>query len=762
MIPSSLGRIVAYIDSNTIGMEKGLRNASRMLDGFGNRLRSSGIGSIMIGGAIALPMVGATKVFAAFDDQMRLTKAVTGSTGKEFDNLTQKAKYLGRTTSYTASQVAGSMVELGRAGFKSKEIENAIGPLLNMARATGTDLSQAALIASGTLRAFEMETSQASRVADIMTAAANGSAQTLTDLGESMKYVAPVAKEFGMDLVDTSKALATLANFSIKGSMAGTSLRMSMLRLSKTSVQKKLKGIGVEVTNATGDMRNLVDILQDVHKNLQGMGQGEQLGFMSDIFGARAVSAGLKLSKANFAEMNAAIENSAGVAEKTAKEMDAGIGGSLRMLWSAAEGATIAIGEGLAPTISSLAKKIIKALGPITEFIEKNVKLIVIIAAVGAGFMTLGVVLLTTSLILKGLAVVVGAVALAFKLLLSVVVAIKVVVMALLSPLGLVLAILTAIVYATTADIKAIGWLGDKFQSLKKRFEASFGAIAKALASGDIGLAAKIMWLQLKLEWVRGVGYLESIWADFALGFTSLFSLLKRDVLDIWAGVSYGLKNLWDRFRRAHQKEVEQWANWFAKRMMDIKGLMDEDFDVEFAKLQIDKQSLMQLKKITSEYNKNIKANQIVFDKELANNEARWLNEAQKMVGKNNRIKKEIENAIKKAQADWMEAVKKASAIVIDVDDGVKFDIDQALKKVNELISKPRKSFADTHKREYQLSAAAEKGTAEAYSIITKREDKKFAADTADNTKKIAINTEKANDLLNIIQKPKIINLGLV
>ena len=91
---------------------------------------------------------GLTRAFSAFDDQMRLTAAVSGATGKQLESMTELAKKFGRETSFTAAQVAAGMTALGRMGFNPKEIENAIQPMMNLSRATGTDLASAAEIAS--------------------------------------------------------------------------------------------------------------------------------------------------------------------------------------------------------------------------------------------------------------------------------------------------------------------------------------------------------------------------------------------------------------------------------------------------------------------------------------------------------------------------------------------------------------------------------------------------------------------------------------
>ncbi len=178
---------------------RGLRLAESRLRAFGQKASQIGKRMLLFSGAIATPLAFASRTFAGFEDQMKSVQAVTGAVGDQFDRLYNQAKRFGRTTSFTAAQVAGGMLSLGRAGFNPAEIEAATAGVLNLARATGTDLAAAADIAAGTLRAFSLEADQMGRVTDVLVATANNSAQTMEDLGESMKYAAPIAEEYGLE-----------------------------------------------------------------------------------------------------------------------------------------------------------------------------------------------------------------------------------------------------------------------------------------------------------------------------------------------------------------------------------------------------------------------------------------------------------------------------------------------------------------------------------------------------------------------------------
>ena len=149
----------AYVEvtAETSRLRRNLKNAQAELQNFGRSCTAIGKDMLTLSGALALPMGLAVKGFAEFDDQMRLVKAVTKSTAAEFESLTAVAARLGRETSFTAKQVADGMVSLGRMGFSPKEIEQAIQPTLDLARATGTELGEAADIAANSMRIFGIE-----------------------------------------------------------------------------------------------------------------------------------------------------------------------------------------------------------------------------------------------------------------------------------------------------------------------------------------------------------------------------------------------------------------------------------------------------------------------------------------------------------------------------------------------------------------------------------------------------------------------------
>ena len=174
---------------------------------------------------------------------------------------------------------------------------------------------------------------------------------------------------------------------------------------------------------------------------------------------------------------------------------------------------------------------------------------------------------------------------------------------ALLSPIGLVIAAVGAlgayILHATGAGAKALGWLGEKFGALRDEAREAWGGISAALASGNIGLAARILWLTLKLQWQKGVAALTQLWIalkskllsvldDFRFGAMAVWIELASAIRGAWARLVAALKSTWLDFKAWHRQVTETMGKWLAKRWVEIEGVFDPKIDVEQRKRDID------------------------------------------------------------------------------------------------------------------------------------------------------------------------------
>ena len=399
------GRAYVEVTAETSKLRANLNAAQSQLRDFGKACQGLGRDMMALGGALSLPFILAERSFAGFDDKMRLVQAVTSSTGEQFDQLTKTAQRLGRETSFTAQQVADAMIGLGRMGFNPSEIVSAIDSVLNLSRATGTDLAESADIAANSLRIFGLEAEKMSQVSDVLTATANGSAQTLTDLFEGLKMAAPQAASCGESIEETCAALGVMANMGIKGSLAGTALRKAFVQFADTKVQAMLREVGVESVDASGNLRKMATVMRDIAVATAKMPTAERLSFMKDVFDVRGMMSGISLT-ANIDEMDkflARLKDVSGAADETARAMDRGIGGSFRLFRSAVEGTMNAVGEALTETLKPMTDDVTAVINTFTKWVEANRGLVTSVAATVASVATLGgalFVLGTTSRVL--------------------------------------------------------------------------------------------------------------------------------------------------------------------------------------------------------------------------------------------------------------------------------------------------------------------------------------------------------------------------
>jgi len=363
----------------------------------------------------ALVVVASVRVFAQlvgglanFAQAMATVKAVTGSTTQQFKLMRDVAKDLGATTRFTATEAAEGMLALGRAGFSTNEIIATIPQTLALAQAGALELGKASEITAGALRAFSLDTSQAERVVDVFTFTANNSLNTVLDLGEAMKLVAPIASGVGVSIEELGAALAILGNVNIRASLAGTGLRRVITDLESPTgdLAKILDKLGIKQEEVRVSSVGLFAAL----KRLREAGVGATLAARA--FGKRgaAIAAVLGTAGDSLSDFAKKLKNVQGVTQETARIMDENLNGALLKTKSALEAVLLAFGdigvetflveffEGLADVLRAVARNIgnvVSAVGVLIKaFIAlKAVRLILFLVNVRKSFALLWLVI---------------------------------------------------------------------------------------------------------------------------------------------------------------------------------------------------------------------------------------------------------------------------------------------------------------------------------------------------------------------------------
>ena len=345
------------LERRTKGLEGSTKGASGSMAGMAAKL---GLTTIALYG-VSRAISGAVRVGKEFEKNMSNVAAISGAAGTELAALEQNAKNLGSTTVFTASQVAGLQVEFAKLGFSSKEIQGVTKDTLALASATGADLSVSAAVAGQTLRAFGLDVSETGTVTDAMAASFSSSALDMDKFSNSMQYVAPIAKQVGFSVQETTAILGTLANAGISGSMAGTSLRKILLELGNEN-SKLTKKIGFSVKSSDDLQRALSKL------SAEGVGTAE----MKELVGQRAISAfnilleGTETTK----ELTTALNDSGGAAQEMADIQLDNLEGKMTLLNSAMEGLGIVISERLNDGLVDITESFTSLATSLTKIIE--------------------------------------------------------------------------------------------------------------------------------------------------------------------------------------------------------------------------------------------------------------------------------------------------------------------------------------------------------------------------------------------------------
>lgn len=318
-----------------------------------------------IGGAfIAL----SAKTFATFQAGLNELQAVSGATGAQLDKLSGQAKQLGVNTKFSAQQVLVGQIALSRAGFKTTDTLEAMAGVTSLAAATNITLADSASIAADTIGGFGLVASDMSRVADVLAITTAKSNQEISDLRESLKFVAPVGRGAGQSLEHISGLLGILANNGLKGTVAATGLNQIMSRIAKPKFRKEFENIGVSVADSAGNFRNLIDILRDVEKRTKSMTRVEASATRIRLFGQIGMKSAAAIMGTNIdkqKELFEAINKSSGASKKMADLMNRGLIPELDRTKAALENVFLEFGSRFEKPIT----KAMKAIQGVLKFI---------------------------------------------------------------------------------------------------------------------------------------------------------------------------------------------------------------------------------------------------------------------------------------------------------------------------------------------------------------------------------------------------------
>lgn len=284
---------------------------------------------------------------------------IGNATTEEMKMLGDKAKEMGRLLPASAADAGEAMKNLAGAGFKVNDIMQSVEGTLFLASSAAIDMGTASSVVVGSLNGFGLSAEKANHLADVLAKTSADTGSDIVGIGESMKYVAPVAHAYGQSLETTAGAIGILADYEIKGSQAGTTMRSMLQSLTgKTDkAREAMDSLGFSAYDVNGNMKPLPQMINELNQGLDGMTQEEKTNVLNQIFGQESISGVLALLDAggdklgNFSDE---LTKCDGAAKKMAETQTNNLYGALESVKGQFETIKINIGEAFGPTVTTI------------------------------------------------------------------------------------------------------------------------------------------------------------------------------------------------------------------------------------------------------------------------------------------------------------------------------------------------------------------------------------------------------------------------
>lgn len=363
-----------YLNFDTKINEKGFNEGVSKISKIATTGLGVAVGNAMtkVAGKVGEIGTAAIKVGMTFEAEMSKVSAISGATGDELSSLTDKAKEMGAKTKFSATESAQAMEYMAMAGWKTADMLNGIEGIMNLAAASGENLATTSDIVTDALTAFGLSAQDSTHFADVLAAASSNANTNVSMMGETFKYVAPVAGALGFSVEDCGVAIGLMANSGIKAGQAGTSLRQMLSRLTKPTkeVQTAMNTLGLSLTDSVGNVKSLDTVMSDLRSGFSGLSKAEQTQIATSLAGQEAMSGLLAIVNASdedFNKLKDSIYNADGAAAEMAATMQDNLAGQITILKSGLEGLGISIYESVEVPLKNLASVGVKAISDLNE-----------------------------------------------------------------------------------------------------------------------------------------------------------------------------------------------------------------------------------------------------------------------------------------------------------------------------------------------------------------------------------------------------------
>ena len=344
------------LETELKNIPNGLQQMGDDMEAAGQKIGAIGDALMPISAAAAAVGAYAVKTTADFDSSMSKVAAISGATGKDFDDLRAKAREMGAETKFSAAEAADAFQYMAMAGWKTEDMMDGISGIMSLSAADGLDLATTSDIVTDSLSAFNMTAKDSGHFADVLAAASTNANTNVSMMGETFKYAAPLAGALGFNIEDMAVATGLMANAGIKGSQSGTALRGWLTRLAKPTKESgtAMKALGLSLTDSEGNMKSLMQIIEETRDAFQNLTEDEKAQYAAMLAGQNGMSGLLAITNAaegDLKKLAKATKEADGTAKRMADTMQDNLNGQITILKSAAQEAAISVGDALVPKI---------------------------------------------------------------------------------------------------------------------------------------------------------------------------------------------------------------------------------------------------------------------------------------------------------------------------------------------------------------------------------------------------------------------------
>jgi TP901 family phage tail tape measure protein len=344
-----VGELYASFGIDASELDKALSGIEQKCSNLSSSMTKTGA---VMSAAITAPLVKVGKEIyeagTSFYSQMSRVEAISGANATQMEALTAKAIEMGSTTSFTATEAGKALEYMAMAGWKSDEMQAGLAPIMDLAAASGEELAATSDIVTDALTAFGLTANDAAMFSDVLAAAATNSNTNVGMMGETFKYLAPVAGALGYTIQDTAVAIGLMANSGIKGSQAGTALRNVLTNMAKPTdtVQAAMDKLGVSLTDASGSVIPLNQVLTTMRGSFSQLSEAEKTQYATMLGGKYGMSGLLAIVNATdeeFQSLTDSINDAEGATSRMAAAILDNAQGDVTIFKSAVEGLEITL-----------------------------------------------------------------------------------------------------------------------------------------------------------------------------------------------------------------------------------------------------------------------------------------------------------------------------------------------------------------------------------------------------------------------------------